>query len=161
VSSNAVSKGTSVQGGQWFHGSPEKLEKILAGSWVTPYKEVARAFSHKPSCISASDDFREIKHNGTLPGYLYIVAEDVRDQDLTLLPGTDDTHWQTRRELRIEWVEDVPILEAELLTEQELEDLQRMYPGAGSGTGYWSSRDCEAVNELNIRGLSNAEIADA
>jgi hypothetical protein len=115
----------------WFHGSPEKLDVLLTGSWVTPYKELARAFSHKPSCISASDDFQEVKHNGKLPGYLYIVAEDVQDKDLTLLPDTDETHWQTGRNLKVEMVADVPVIKDELLTKQELEELQVKYPGEG------------------------------
>lgn len=129
---------------QWFHGSPAKLETLLKGSWVTPYKELARAFSHKPSCISASgDDFSEVKHNGILPGYLYIVAEDARDQDLTILPGTDGTHWETNRELRVELVADVPILETELITEQESEELRREL---GTGTGYKSYRTEEPLD---------------
>jgi len=126
---------------QWFHGSPEKLETLCEGSWVTPYKNFARAFSHKPSCISADDDFKEVKHNGTLPGYLYTIAEAVRDDDLTLLSGTDSTHWQTNRELNIKLVAEVPILESELLTEQELGELQRKYPD--TGTGYKSDQQAE------------------
>lgn len=145
-----MNKCTNDRGTQWFHGSPEKLETLFEGSMITPYKEVARAFSHKPSCISASDGYGVVKHNGSLPGYLYIVAEDLQKQDLALLPGTDNTHWQINRELRVELVEHVPIIEAELLTEQAVE---------GISPGFWSSHDYEAVRELHSRGLSRVEIA--
>lgn len=123
----------------WFHGSPEKFDTLLKGSWVTPYKELARAFSHRPSRIcSADNDCVKVKHNGTLPGYLYIIAEEINERDLTLLPNTDETHWQTNRDLKVELVENVPVLDAELITEQEIEELRRKYPGFE--TGYRSSK---------------------
>lgn len=130
-----MNKDSDNQDKIWFHGSPEKIETLLKGSWVTPYRELARAFSHKPSCI-CGNDFAKIKHNGKLPGYLYVIAEKVQDQDLTLLPNTDNTHWQTNREIKVELLEDVPILKDELITDEELKELQRMHPG----TGYRSSK---------------------
>ena len=68
------------------------------GSWVTPFREFAKAFSHKPTRVSASgDDLANVRHDGKVAGFLYVVAETLADQDLEELPGTDQTHWKTTR----------------------------------------------------------------
>ena len=48
----------------WYHGSPEKLRVLRKGSWVTQFKEMAKAFSHRPSLISLDDDCQAVKHDG-------------------------------------------------------------------------------------------------
>jgi len=118
----------------WYHGSPHRLTTIRQGSWITPSKEIASAFSHRPTLISISDDHKTVKHNGTLPGFLYRVAEEIRPQDVTLLPGTDQTHWSTNRELSVTLVEQAPLLESEILTEEDIADLRRRHPQAGQNT---------------------------
>ncbi len=129
-----MSKENSRFSGPWFHGSPKKFEILDEGSWVTPYKEIAKAFSHKPTRISISGDtFNKVKHNGMVPGFLYIVDEEVEDHGLVLLQDTDETHWQTQRTFRIKLVAEVPILESELLTTRQVEAMEKKHPG----TGYW------------------------
>ena len=120
----------------WFHGSPEKLTMLRTGSWVTPFKELAKAFSHKPACISVSDDdFRNVRHDGKIPGYLYVVSEPLSNGDLRELEGTDQSHWETARTLKIRFVSDVPLVDSEMLTETEIAELAKKH----RGPGYWSS----------------------
>jgi hypothetical protein len=65
---------------EWFHGSPLRLEAVAAGSTVTPVRELACVFAHKPSRVSVEIRERDgerdvaIDHNGTRPGYLYRVV---------------------------------------------------------------------------------------
>lgn len=122
---------------QWFHGSPEKLTTLRTGSWVTPFKELAKAFSHKPTCISISDDdFLNVRHDGKVDGYLYVISERISNEELRELKGTDQSHWETTRELKIKFVSDVPLMDSELLTEPELAALSTKH----SGSGYWSTK---------------------
>ena len=121
----------------WFHGSPEELDTLLPGSWVTPFRELARAFSHRPTRITVSDDdFTAVRHDGKIPGFLYVVAEPLDDQDLEERPGTDHTHWKTMRVLKVQLVEEVPLVDTEMLSDRESADLAERYPG----TGYRSTR---------------------
>ena len=53
----------------WYHGSLFKLKKLEKGSTITPDKNLAKIFSHKPSIVSISDK-GEIKHDGEKKGYL-------------------------------------------------------------------------------------------
>ena len=121
----------------WFHGSPVKLDVLLSGSWVTPFRELAKAFSHRPTRITVSDeDFTVVRHDGKIPGFLYVVAEPLDDQDLEERPGTDHTHWKTMRVLKVQLVEEVPLVDTEMLSDTESADLAERYPG----TGYRSTR---------------------
>ena len=120
----------------WFHGSPEKLTMLRTGSWVTPFKELAKAFSHKPTCISVSDDdFRNVRHDGKTAGFLYVVSEPLSNGDLRELEGTDQSHWETTRTLKVRFVTEVPLVDAEMLTETEIAELAKKH----RGPGYWSS----------------------
>ena len=105
---------------------------------MTPFKELAKAFSHKPTCISISDDdFLKVRHDGKINGYLYVISEPLSNEDLRELEGTDQSHWETTRELEIKLVSDVPLLDSELLTEPELAALSKRH----SGSGYWSTKN--------------------
>ena len=123
-------------GRRWFHGSPEELSTLRAGSWVTPFREFAKAFSHKPTRVTASgDDVTNVRHDGKVAGFLYVVAEPLVDQDLEELPGTEKTHWQTARVLKVRLVEEVPLVETEMLSDEE-----SAATGKGlSGNGLWST----------------------
>jgi hypothetical protein len=110
----------------WYHGSPLELTTIREGSTVTQRRELARIFSHKPTLVSVSDD-GQIKHNGRMPGYLYIVADEMRPKDVvphprtTMAPGDE---WLTTRELRLRLLCSIePALE-EQLTDEECAVLQ-------------------------------------
>lgn len=87
----------------WYHGSQEKLIMLRVGSSITKNKELARAFSHRPSKVWVDDDGK-IKHNGTEKGYLYIIDEPIREGDLKVHEVcTEDDPWEliTTRELRL------------------------------------------------------------
>lgn len=125
---------------QWFHGSPERLDTLRAGSWVTPFRELAKAFSHRPTRISASDsDFTKVRHDGKIAGLLYVVAESLEAPDLEELPGTDQTHWKTMRVLKVQLIEEVLLVDAEMLSDAESAALAERF----AGTGYWRREENE------------------
>ncbi|MBN1516110.1 hypothetical protein JXA32_06040 [Candidatus Sumerlaeota bacterium] len=117
----------------WYHGSPEKLTALLADSWITPYKELAKAFAHKPELISMDDDCSHIKHNGRLPGFLYLVDEPVSTDDVEYLKNTAQTHWQTQRDLRLRLVAELPLDDPPQLSEEEITELRNQAPEGGTG----------------------------
>ena len=121
----------------WYHGSPSVLTVLQKGSWITQVKEIAKAFAHKPTIISMSDDGETVKHDGTLPAYLYIVAEPITPDDVALLPKTAMTHWQTQRDLAVTLLQDLPVSDPPQLTEAELADLKQIRPDAGEATGLY------------------------
>jgi hypothetical protein len=106
----------------WFHGSPLKLTVLKRGSTITQHRHLAEVFSHKPAVVSMNDD-GTIKHNGKLPGNLYRIAEEMAPGDAyphpntTMSPGQE---WLTTRDLRLELIGPVKILEKERLSEQEI-----------------------------------------
>ena len=61
--------------GTWYHGSQKELTRLGAGSSITQSRNVAKAFSHRPSLLSMSDE--SLKHDGVTPGYLHVVAEEI------------------------------------------------------------------------------------
>ena len=52
------------------------LKFLKKGSTITQWKELAEAFSHKPTILAIDDD-NSIFHNGKEYGYLYIVDESI------------------------------------------------------------------------------------
>jgi hypothetical protein len=111
----------------WYHGSPFELTMLRVGSTITQRRDLARIFAHKPAIVCFEDDGR-IKHNGTLPGYLYIIDEPVLPEDVEAHPRTTmgpGDEWLTRRELRVRLLSRVEPQPQELLTAEELEDLHR------------------------------------
>ena len=76
----------------WYHGSPHTLQTLRKGSMITQFKEVAKAFSHKPLLMSLSDDCQTVKHNGERPGLLYTIAEEIGPADVSVLARTANTH---------------------------------------------------------------------
>ena len=65
----------------WYHGSPAKLKVLKAGSSVTPFMEIAKAYSHKPEHLEPSvvEDTEKnqihvkVKHDGRRSGFIYQV----------------------------------------------------------------------------------------
>ncbi len=102
--------------GAWFHGSPTRLEALRVGSTITRSRATAEAFSHRPCCVgfSVSSEQLEVCHNGTLPGFLYVVSEEVGEADVHLHPNSSFTDG------RIEWLTDRP-LRVELIAEMAAE----------------------------------------
>lgn len=62
--------------GVWYHGSNMIFSELRENSTVTPWRELAEAFSHQPSRLGY-DDNGVISHNGTEKGYLYMIDEPV------------------------------------------------------------------------------------
>lgn len=111
----------------WYHGSPLELTTLLAGSTITQRRDLAWVFSHKPTIVSFEDDGR-IKHNGTLPGYLYIIDEEIAPEDVEAHPRTTmgpDDEWLTYRELRLRLLGTAEPRPEEQFTAEELEDLHQ------------------------------------
>lgn len=121
------------RGGPWYHGSPIRLELLLSESMVTPFRKVAKAFAHKPPRVSMSDDCTDVTHNGTLPGFLYVISEDVAAYDIIELPGTAGTHWVIQRDLRVDFVAELPITDPPLLSDEEIECLKKDAPDGQTG----------------------------
>ena len=96
----------------WYHGSPLKLEVLKSGGSVTRNRDIACAFSHRPTCVEMCDD-GVIRHNGTENGYLYVVDEPVvPDADIqphSACLDDDPWEWVTTRELKLRLVESLPV----------------------------------------------------
>jgi len=120
----------------WYHGSPHRLSVLSKGSWITHFKEIAKAFSHKPSLMSLADDCQTVKHNGALPGFLYTIAEKIGPADISELPDTAHTHFQTHRDLSVHLVAEIPVSQPPLLTAKEIADMRQTYPDATKGTRF-------------------------
>jgi hypothetical protein len=117
----------------WYHGSPHRLEFLLAGSTITQDKDVARVFSHKPQIVLLNDDpkvlaqnFSRLRHNGELPGMLYLIDEALGSEDIyphprsSMPPGLE---WLTRRLLRLRMLNFVAIDPYELLSSKEISEI--------------------------------------
>lgn len=111
---------------QWFHGSPNRLTTLRAGSTVTPIAALAKTFSHKHSDVSI--ELREthgrrhvrIRHNGERSGHLHRVMVGNAATDLRQHPGSAGALGEemlTTRDLPVEWLEDVPLTPAYDFTE--------------------------------------------
>ena len=65
----------------WYHGSQQKLTTLRVGSSITQDRNVAKAFSHRPSLLTQSEG-GTVKHDGATPGYLYTVADKIGPNDV-------------------------------------------------------------------------------
>ncbi len=115
----------------WYHGSPFELATIRKGSTITQDRDLARVFSHRPTLVSISDDARidRIRHDGTVPGFLYRIAEDLRPGDVRPHPRSSmgcGKEWLSNRELRVTLVGPTEIVERERLTQKQIEALRTM-----------------------------------
>lgn len=139
----------------WYHGSPHVLTSLHGGSTITRDRHLAEVFSHKPMIVSAEDD-GTLRHNGTLPGFLYRVAEDVRPDDVyphprsSMEPGKE---WLTRRELQVELIGPTQIVDAERLTEDDVAALEQRHadPSPTAGTvviGWATVQDAAEILDL-------------
>jgi hypothetical protein len=114
----------------WYHGSPAKLSKLRSGSTITPSRDLARIFSHKPSLVVQDYDAQGrmlIKHSGVQSGWLYRIAEPLQPEDLVPHPRSSmeaGQEWLTCRELRLELLEATELVAEELLSAAEIADLQ-------------------------------------
>lgn len=88
----------------WYHGSNLIMDILKEGSTITQWKELAEAFSHKPTELSYDDDGK-IYHNGTEKGYLFIIDEILKvGIDIYQHPRTvmdENAEFLTKRPLKI------------------------------------------------------------
>lgn len=93
--------------GTWYHGSNRVFTELRAGSTVTQWRELAEAFSHKPTGLGYDDD-GVISHNGTEKGYLYIIDEAVVvGEDVYQHPGTtmdENAEFLTNRPMKVKMI---------------------------------------------------------
>ena len=118
----------------WYHGSQQKLTTLRVGSSITQDRNVAKAFSHRPSLLTMSDD-GTVKHDGVTPGYLYIVADEIGPDDVYPHPvNTTRWEWLTNRELKLKSIEQTIVANKERLTDQEIAEIQRKQEERGEQT---------------------------
>ena len=95
----------------WYHGSPFLFEKLRTGSSITQWRELAEAFSHKPSLLEYDDD-GSILHNGVEKGYLYVIDEPIEiGTDIYQHPRTTmepNAELLTRRPLKVRLIMELP-----------------------------------------------------
>ena len=65
----------------WYHGSQQKLTTLRVGSSITQNRNMAKAFSHRPSLLTQSEG-GTVKHDGVTSGYLYTVAGEISPDDV-------------------------------------------------------------------------------
>lgn len=98
--------------GAWYHGSDIKLMELKMGSTITQWRELAEAFSHKPTLLEYRDD-GSIFHNGKAYGYLYVIDEPVvMNDDVYQHPRTamdPNAEFLTKRPLMVRLVTELPV----------------------------------------------------
>lgn len=94
----------------WYHGSDKKLEILREGSTITVWRELAEAFSHRPTILSY-DDEGNILHNGMKNGYLYVIDEniDIKEDIYEHPTSTMDKNVEflTKRPLKLKLIEEL------------------------------------------------------
>lgn len=119
--------------GMWYHGSQKRLSSLRAGSSISRNRQVAKAFSHRPSLVSWSDE-GDVKHDGSTPGYLYLVSEELGPNDVRPHPhpiNVDRWEWLTNRELALELIEETAVTPSERLTDEEIRCLRLKHQQRG------------------------------
>ena len=111
--------------GSWYHGSNKVFDVLKEGSTITQWRQLAEAFSHKPTILAIDDD-NTIFHNGKEYGYLYIIDEPIEiDKDIYAHPNTTmdkGLEFLTKRKLNVKMVEEIglPNEEQQRLSEEKL-----------------------------------------
>lgn len=120
----------------WYHGSQVALTELRSGSSITQNPAIARVFSHRPSLVAQLED-GTIKHDGTIAGFLYVVAEEIAPDDVFPHPhpiNESRWEWVTRRPLLVRLVEHTTVRDEERLTEGEIAELRRKQEASGQET---------------------------
>ncbi|MBO4367792.1 MAG: hypothetical protein J5859_03690, partial [Clostridia bacterium] len=98
--------------GVWYHGSNVRFDVLREGSTITQWRELAEAFSHKPSVLGYEDD-GSITHDGKEYGYLYVIDEPIKaGVDCYRHPRTtmdENAEFLTRRPLRVRLIAEKPV----------------------------------------------------
>lgn len=121
----------------WFHGSPLRLTTLRKGSTITPDRDLARVFSHRPSLVSIkTGPHGFIKHSGTDPGFLYFVevaaeADVIPPPTTTMEPGDE---WITTRDLPLRLIGPTVVREEERLSDDEVAEWKARVEAGGRKT---------------------------
>lgn len=98
--------------GTWYHGSNVRLTELKTGSTITQWRELAEAFSHKPTLLEYRED-GSILHNGQAHGYLYAIDETVvMNDDVYQHPRSamdPNAEFLTSRPLRVRLIAELPV----------------------------------------------------
>ena len=93
----------------WYHGSNLELNVLRQGSTITQWKELAEAFSTKPTMLGYDEIFGSITHNGIEKGILYIIDEPIQiDIDIYQHPNTtmdSGVEFLTKRPLKLKRIQ--------------------------------------------------------
>lgn len=120
----------------WYHGSQQELTTLRIGSSITQDRDIARIFSHRPAISTVEDDGTH-KHNGNMPGYLHLIDEPIRAEDVEPHPhpiNASKWEWLTKREIKVRLIEQPALREEELLTEEEIAALRTRQRRVGQET---------------------------
>ena len=120
----------------WYHGSQQRLTTLRTGSSITQNRDVAKAFSHRPSMVSMSyggeGDPRlhdwKVRHDGITPGFLYVVSDEIAPDEVRPHPHPANAsrfEWLTHRELKLELIEETVVTASERMTDEEIAVLER------------------------------------
>ena len=122
----------SDDGSPWYHGSQQRLTRLRAGSSITQNRDVAKAFSHRPSHVTMSQSGEDkewsVLHDGATPGYLYAVSEEVRSGDVRPHPhpvNVSRWEWLTNRDLKLRFIEETNVTDEKRLTDEEIAGMRR------------------------------------
>lgn len=116
----------------WYRGSPAPLRLLWKGSTVTRDRDLAAAFSHRPTVVSIEDD-GSVRHNGKMAGFVHHMAAPIGPSDVqphpcsSLQPGLE---YLTLRDLPVTVIERVPLTPADQLSDQEVVRLRERITGS-------------------------------
>lgn len=120
----------------WYHGSQQALTILRAGSSISQERAIARIFSHRPTLVSLADD-GTLKHNGTTSGYLYLIAEAIKAEDVEPHPhpvNLNKWEWLTKRDVALRLLEQTTVRAEESLTKADIAELRRKQAAMGVET---------------------------
>lgn len=148
--------------GTWYHGSRQRLSTLRAGSSITQNRDVAKAFSHRPSLVSMSQsedgDEWSVRHDGATPGFLYVVAEEIRVGDVRPHPhpvNVSRWEWLTNRDMSLTLIEETDVTDGERLTDEEIAELRKKQEERGEESFAESSDAAQGERLLSTWGRSS------
>jgi hypothetical protein len=93
----------------WFHGSNLEFDTLREGSTITQWRELAEAFATQPTMLEYEEIYKQITHNGTEKGILYLVDEQlIMDVDIYQHPRTTmdkGIEFLTKRPIKLKRIE--------------------------------------------------------
>ena len=80
--------------------------------------------------MSQSEESEEwsVRHDGSTPGYLYAVGEEILAGDVCPHPhpvNASRWEWLTNRDLKLQFIEETPVTDGDRLTDEEIAEMRR------------------------------------